>query len=560
VAQTHLVLGILVSLGLLTAVACGAAEEPTPTQPPAAATNTPTVAPAVATPTPTATSVPTPTPTATPKRGGRLIEAGTTDVGTYDVNVNAGAWYAQTMAKVYNQIFLNTSGKTLVCDICTSYEFTDAGKTLVIHLVPGAKFHNGAAITAEDVRYSLSRIMGKEDAIASPRAGLIKEYISDMEVVDPLTLKLHLFNASPALPLFLSMNYAAIYPKGTTTEQLKTKPFGSGPYILKEHVRGDRLVYQRNNQYFKAGLPYVDEYVIQLFADSSPAQLAFLVGRIDLVGGMTADNRIQAEALEAQGKIKLYSADAGCYPQGIIFNLTRKPFDDIRIRQAIHLAIDRKAGNVIVFEGRGTQTFIWPPNGPSGRTEQELLSLPGYRQPKDADLAQAKSLMALAGYADGFDTTLLEQPGSSYERLATFTAAELRKIGINAKLEVLAADVVMERTSKLNYAISARLFCQVTKDSDEMWNAYFITGGSRNWTGYSNPEVDRLAKEQSVELDPIKRQALNRKGEDILLQDLPVAPIGVQARENYAWWYYKGYEIGLSQYTENRRESVWDAR
>ncbi|MBI4200939.1 MAG: ABC transporter substrate-binding protein, partial [Chloroflexi bacterium] len=304
-----LLLGILAAVGMLVAVACGpaAAPTPTPTKAPAAptatsttapapavATPTPTRAPVVqATPTPTTAAPPTPTPTKgpQPKRGGIVKENGTEDPPTFDSHNATSSAHNIHNAKLNAQLLWNPSGWAIEPDAAESYQISGNGKVWTFKLRDNVRFHtgykpahprDGTLMTAADVKYSLEKIMGLIDNEVSARSGWMKEFIDikrpdhGLVVVDNRTLEVHLTQPFAGLANILVINFSSIFPEGTTREMLASRPYAAGPFRLKEFQRGSLWRYERNPDYFKPGLPYLDEMQHVNIKSEPAAQSAFI--------------------------------------------------------------------------------------------------------------------------------------------------------------------------------------------------------------------------------------------------------------------------------------------
>jgi ABC-type transport system substrate-binding protein len=500
-----------------------------------------------------------------PVYGGRLRERTERDPVSWDAQTATSSLDNKHNAKVNVNLWWNPRGREIENDVLESYELEDGGKTYVLHLKRGVLFHDGRELLAEDVQYSLEKIMGLIDGIISARTGWIKEYIDTIEVVDDYTLKLHMIRPWGGLPQVMSTGFAAMYKKGTTREELKTAPKGAGAWLLKDWVRGSYTLFERNPKYHRKGYPYLDEFQNIMIRDTAAAQAAFMTGRVDIETDerITRDNWPLFRKLEKEGKITIHPFLTNCIPQGVNFNSTVPPFDNLKLRQAVNLLIDRTAYIETVHEGLAEPQLILPTGGPFSRTPDEIWDkFPGFArgERKAAEIEQAKKLMAEAGYPDGLDVEMTVRDLPGYIAQAEFIAGELLKIGIRTKMTIMSSAELFPRVTKLNYKIWPYWFCQTTLEPDELWAGYYITGGSRNWLGYSDPWIDEMFVKQSAELDFEKRKALNLQMEDHVLEFLPLAPLANHYYQKYWWWYVKGFEPGISWYTEQRMESVWDLR
>ena len=569
--------GLIAGTALL-ALACGPAATPTPTptntpQPTATPTATPRPGetPTVATPTPTATATPTPTPSGEqPKRGGIVRHRAQRDPSSFDPHTATSSRDNITNAKLYSSLFINNSGSNFECNVCESFDLEDGGATWVFHLRRNVRFANdGKTLTSRDVKYSLDKIMGLVDGFISPRSGWLKEYVDltvgdgdGIEIVDDYTLKLHLVRPAPVLPKLLGTGFPGMLREGATREELQTQPDGTGPWMVKEWQRGSIMKLEPNPYYFKEGRPYPDEWHMVFIRENRAASSAFLTNRVDIKReDIPPDELPIYERMAQEGRIVHVEKPSGCRPQGVNFNVSAPPFDNLKLRQAVNLALDRKAYIEAVHDGLASPALVFVLDSEFGRPASEVWDkLPGWASTpaaKAQELEQARQLVADAGYADGLDVTMVARSSGQYPQQAEFIAAELRKININVTIKLMDSPELFPLVTALNYSIWPYWFCQTTLDPDEMWGSYFVTGGSRNWLGYSNPEVDELYIQQSAELDPAKRTALNRQIEDIILRDLPFAPTA-DHNTFYDWYsYIKGWDDGHSFYTHESQDDAW---
>ena len=555
--------GVGVVIALLIAAACGGEEPaatPTATQPPAV----------VATPTPTATSIPTPTPTTTPKRGGVIKENVGQDPNIFGPLDHASGGTNTHLARMYSNLVWNPQGNTLVPDAAESYAVSADGLTWTFKIRNNIKWHpgtpagprDGTFMTAQDVKYSFEKMMGLVDAVTSPRCGWIKEFVdigrpdNGIEVVDGLTVKVHMQQGMSSIPSVLATGFCGMIPVGTNRDMLKQRPFGSGPFRLKSFQRGALWVYERNPEYFKPGLPYLDEIDLIVMTGTETVQSAFLTNRLDVSGGWpTSDNKGKYDEMIAQKKIYLQPYSTQCRPQGVFMNATKPPFSDPKLRQAVNLAIDRKSYITIMHNGYAAAHLLLDTDG-FGRTEKEIWERPGYRQPHDADLAEAKRLMQEL-YPNGLDVKMPVESSAAYSKQGEFVANELNKIGIRAAIELGDSARIDDIFGKLNYALMPYWFCQATGVPEELMGSYFLTGGARNWTGYSNKAFDAAYLDLAATQDPAQKKLKARAMEDMVLNDMVVAPLPVHTSARSAWTYVHDLPITITQYNWSKAELIW---
>ena len=582
----HLVLWNVTVLLLLTlAIACGAAQAPTPTAtskpvptatPTAAsvATPTPTLPGPAATPTPTTVATPTPTlaPSEQPKRGGTLLITGTYPE-SFDPKLltNALGYYSWN-AKFYNNLLANYEEDKIECELCTGWRVENSGKTWVFDLVKGVKFHDGRELTAEDVKYSLELQMGYVDGIISPRGGLIKEFIDTVDAPSKYEVRINLFRPTTLQNKLLGIGASVIYPKGTTRADPQSKPQGSGPFLLTQAVSGSGYTMDRNPNYYKPGQPYLDRIEAKVVADTNTSNALFLTGKVKYFSALYESGYQQfmptLEQMTADGKLARSSIPGGCGPQGLWFNMTKPPFNDLKVRRAFNLVADRKALDKVMMGPYGHASLLGFTPGMSYATPEEKIwdVVPGWATgaKKQQEIEDAKKLMADAGYAQGLEVKQMVRTPiatANYGAAAEPYQQELKAIGVNSPFLLVSGPEQQERMAKVDYPFQIYILCQSTFDPDEVIGQQFITGAARNNTGYSNPAIDKLFLQMNSENDPAKKKEIFFKIQDIIiLQDMAFGSFTQANGANYWWKDMRGFTTGMTTWSPagaNRFDRVW---
>ena len=586
----------LAALVAVAVVACGQDDPtPTPTSPPAVAP-TPTPAGPEPTPTPRPTptpgelqtrATPTPIPTSTPtpqilvKRGGVLQGYNCCDINL-DPHRQALNPY---VSEIYSQLLHNPRSTDIECDLCQSWSVQNDGRTLRFNLRHGIKFHDGSDLTAADVKYSLAKIQGLVDGIPSRAIGYLRGYVDDTKgdatysqdgeskdgvtTPDPYTVELHLKQPSAFVPQLLVLGAAVIIKENTTAEEAATNPIGSGPFMLKELQPSSFIELERNPDYYELGddgqpLPYMDGLKTFVIKDENVALSQFLTGRIDFMRTLNPippSFEPQIDDLVAQGEASRLKYAPPQSPVGLFFNVSKPPFDDLKLRQAVNLVIDRQAYSQALWNGN---SFPGLPMAYTiyGRPDDEVWNvLPGWGtgDKKAEEVEQAKALMQEAGYGDGVDdVNMLTVNFSGTINMGEFFAAELAKIGIKAELDIQDFAVWNPRTDSGDFHLTPMWWTLFTADPDESLANQYVTGAVRNTMHYSSAEIDRRFQEQSVELDPERRLQMVRQIEDILLEDLPVADAMSPQANVIHHAHVKGWEFGIAAGAGARnRERMW---
>ncbi|MBI4203301.1 MAG: ABC transporter substrate-binding protein [Chloroflexi bacterium] len=568
-----LLIGVLASLGLLTAVACGGgtAEPPaTPTTGPAPTATATSDTGVIAGPTPTPTGTPTPSPSVQPKQGGVIRGTTTEDPPNWDAHtVTTSAFNTHNM-KLYSQLIWNPKDKELVVDAAESYTISADGKVWTFKLRPNVKFQSystpshprdGTTMTSADVKWSLEKIMGFHGQTISARSGWIKEFIdidrpdNGIEIVDSLTFRVYMTQPFASFPNVLAMGFSGIFPEGVKTTDTVSRPFSSGPFRLGEYQRGAQLSFTRNPDYYKPGLPYLNEWRLIFMTGEAITQAAFATNKTDVgTGNPLPDNRALWAKMIADGKIYVQDYSSDCRPQGIFMNMTKPPFNDKRLRDIVNLGFDRMGYAAVVHEGIAVipQLFLDPV---WGRLESEVMQMPGWRQPHGPDLAEAQRLFKEL-YPGGLEITHMSRNTTGYMRQAEYIAGNLVNIGFKVTIQPQDTPTTFDKATNLDYQLWNYWFCQTSNTLEEFF-AYFITGGSRNWFGVSDPKIDGGYLELAAISDPALKKQKALELEQILIDYGFMAPSGVHENNRAAYSYVMDYNLGITQYTWQKQELTW---
>ncbi|MDR1514213.1 MAG: ABC transporter substrate-binding protein [Synergistaceae bacterium] len=303
----------------------------------------------------------------------------------------------------------------LVPGLAESWEVTDDGLTYTFNLRKGVKFHNGAEFTAKDVKYTFERMLWPEteaknqdfiDPIKGSTEvmeGTAKE-LSGVEIVDDYTIKVTLkepfapFIASLATPSVSILNMEATEAAGADFGLVPEKTIGTGAYIFDKWVLRDELLVRRNDNYWR-GAPELDGISWKVVQDADTMRLMFESGEIDVFDTAVAVSQIEyfANNPKYAGNLAIGDiADTNYYS----FNQRIKPFDDVRVRKALQMAVDRQGMLDALFGGRGTLSYGIIARGIIGHNP-DLPAIP-------YDPEAAKALLAEAGYPDGFEMTVTQ--------------------------------------------------------------------------------------------------------------------------------------------------------
>jgi len=471
---------------------------------------------------------------------------------------------------VFNQLVMfdlaykDTVPETIVGDLAESWQTSPDGTEITFNLHKGVKWHDGVPFTADDVVYSLDKM---NDINRSAIADFFPAYEST-EKVDDNTVKVHLKYASAGFMISLAQGYCVIEAKhlSATDDQSADFMVGTGPFILEEYLVRIHLKYKRNPDYFKKDkygnqLPYLDHLVL---ADTGMAgDDVFVARRLDVRSQI-----VSASTVEAYDKISLGAPEALFEPKypdsGCVFfvNLAHKPLDDIRIRRAMSLVIDEQ--NIIVGYS-GHPRFGMPGLGllPAGFgiPQDEITEIMGWDKAYHERVAEAKKLMAEAGFPNGFKLHILSSQGTA---ISGFVGASLvladalrNQLNIEAEVNAVASAELQTRLAEGNYDLYTTTL-RVGPDPIVL-KTYFGTGGYSNFSNYANPELDQSFDEMDRIIDPEKHKNAVWDIERVLLKDLPALPTGCFPIRYMAYYpHVRNLRYNNMTYSmANRFEEVW---
>ncbi|HTE87146.1 MAG TPA: ABC transporter substrate-binding protein, partial [Dehalococcoidia bacterium] len=402
----------------------------------------------------------------------------------------------------------------------------------------GVKFHNGDALSAQDVVYSYSRI---KDPALKPNPSVVRylDNIDKAEATDPYTVRLTTKRPDADFLANISYRYACIVSKRFVENggDLTKTVVGTGPFKLSSYQRDSTALAVRNPDSWLPSGSYLDGIKLVLKVDDSTMSAAFATGDVDI---LIRHDRKQADPiLKANPKALTQNAPAD-QVYGVTFNQTKPPFSDLRVRQAVHLAIDRQAADQATNFGEGV---ICGPLVVVGKTGwhipvDEMLKLPGYRQPKAQDVTEAKRLLAGAGFASGFKTTLgFSSATESQSAYAEVVQAQLKQIGIDASLQPWDNATYTQHRAKPDHDMVIVSEGSFSSPGSVAYASFYSSGVFAKPTGVNDPDLDKLIDSQAVEFDFDKRGTIFQQIERWILDKAYKAPISTPklVRLNQPW-------------------------
>jgi len=451
---------------------------------------------------------------------------------------------------------------SVVGELAEKWSWQDNYRNLVFFLRKDAKWHDGRPFTSKDVKYTFDMIRQAPDATARLRINPRKDWYANVEAIeaaDQHTVVFRLKRPQPSLLMMLASGYSPVYPAHVPVADFRTRCVGTGPFKVKEWRKGEYIEYVKNPDYWAKGRPYLDGIKYIVIPEPGTRQAAIIAGRLDIAfPGETS--KTSSEQIKASVPKMVINEVGANVNDNLIMNIKKPPFDNVKVRRAISLAIDRRAYVKAVHQGGAVVGASMQPKpyGFWGLLEKDLNALPGYGTSAD-DKAKAKKLLAEAGFGPG--NPLRVEMGTRaiaiYVTFASFIVSELKSVGVEAALKQVEAAQWHPLVTRREYQMGANLTGIGADDPDANFFENFACGSPRNYTDYCDEQVTKMFDQQSQELDVRKRMALVTQIQKKLEEDAARPMMGWR-RDYFAHWpHVKGLTPHHNIYNYGRMTGVW---
>jgi peptide/nickel transport system substrate-binding protein/oligopeptide transport system substrate-binding protein len=437
--------------------------------------------------------------------GGQMVVTYKDDISTFDPAIGYD-WQNWSMIKsLFDGLMDYKPGTTeLIPDLAESYTISEDGLVYTFKLRPGVKFHNGRDLTATDVKYSIERSVNPETqspgqgffwqikGFDEMAAGNAKE-LTGITTPDDQTVVIELSQPDATFLQIVAINFAFAVPREEVEKygpDFGRNPVGTGAYKMTEWSLGQRVVFERNEDYFREGAPHLDKIIFEVGQDPSVALLRLKRGEVDVLGDPIPSANFLQEKNDPANKDRIVEGEL-LHTGYITLNTTEAPFDNKLVRQAVNMAINKEKV-VRIVNGRGVvANQPLPPAMPAYDTAFE-----GYPY----DPAKAKELLAEAGYPDGFETELYAMNTDPNPRIAQSFQQDLAAVGIKAEIKALAQATVIDAggqgTAPMLWS-GGMAWIADYPDPSNFYGPILGCGGAVpggwNWAKYCNEEIDALA-------------------------------------------------------------------
>ncbi|CAG0945619.1 Oligopeptide-binding protein AppA [Anaerolineae bacterium] len=517
----------------------------------------PTAAPTGATPAPAGKPAATPA-AAQPQYGGVLTRASQGEPANFDMFSNSSSFTLAAIAPCYNSLvmFDPLNPSKIIGDLAESWEIAPDGKRITFKLVKGAKFHDGKPLTSADVKYTFDTVRNPSQGVVSVRKNVLAA-VDGIEAPDDYTVHFVLKRSNPSLLLNLATPWFLVAPKHILQEKgdMKNVIVGSGPFKLKEHVRGVSIELVKNPDYHVKGRPFLDGFKIFQIPDAATAFANFRTGQILYNDAMTRSEADQV-LKELGDKVLIQSANS-FVGDPFAMNSKRKPFDDIRVRKALAYAVDHNEAVKVLMEGDGVVAGLLPPMT-WGLPASELEKLPGYGKDAAANRAEAKKLLAEAGYPNGFSATMVvRKAAGTHEARGLFLKDQFSKIGVEIKVDIQETAKYLDIMNKRDFDIATTVISGTADDPDSLLGDIFTCQGTLNYSGVCNPQADELFIQQSQTVDETERKKLVNQMELAYINGYNTVSLYYKKKLMGSWQRVHNYVMHPEPDNNRRLQEVW---
>ena len=493
--------------------------------------------------------------------GGTLVVGAGNDPGQFNPGITTAGGTHLVTGNIYNGLLMLDEAFNPQPDLAESWSASADGTTYTFNLARGVTWHDGQPFTSADVKFTFEDVLLKFHA--RTKAGL-ETVLAGIDTPDDYTVVMRFSQPYGPLLQRLDVVEAAILPRhlyaGTDVQNnpANQQPIGTGPFKFAEYARGDRVRLIRNESYFKAGLPYLDELVFRIIPQATTATLAFEQGEVDYLISVPGPDMARLQRMPGVTIASTSAGSGGSNCQDtLVYNLRKAPLTSLEVRQAFAHAIDRQQILDEVRFGQG-RVAISPISSALGWAHNP--NVPRYA----FDPARANVLLDQAGYPllpSGNRFSLAFPHPTSFARQAEVIRLNLAAVGVDVQLQALEVNAANEATYvRADFDIGYGSYCNGPDPEIGVARAY-VTSNIRpipfaNGAAYSNPRVDALFAQAASTIDRGQRAALYAEIQETLVREVPY------------WWLTESDQVraigpgfrDLAIWSGNLAERAWLAR
>ncbi len=451
---------------------------------------------------------------------------------------------------------------TIIGELAEKWSWQDNYRNLVFFLRKNVKWHDGQPFTSKDVKYTFDMVRGAPDAQGKLRINPRKDWYANVEGIEapePYTVVFRLKRPQPSILMLLASGYSPVYPAHLSPATYRTGCIGTGPFKLKEWKRGQYIDFVRNPDYFIKDRPYLDALHYVIIKERGTRFAALQAGQLDVAFPGEGTKTIAEQTKKAQPRLKM-TINGSNVNDNLLMNITKPPFNDVKVRRALSYAINRARYDEAVAQGGALlgASMLPRPFGVWGLLDTDLKKLPGYGNDKD-DKARALKVLAEAGFGPSHPLTVEMETRATavYVDFASFIVSELKKVGVNVTLKEIETAQWHPMVERGEYSMGANLTGIGPDDPDANFYENYACGSPRNYTRYCNEQVMKMIDAQSQEVNPKKRLAMVWDIQKKLEEDAARPMMGWRSEYFLQWDYVHNLVQHQSIYNWGRLQEVW---
>lgn len=500
-----------------------------------------------------------------PRAGGELVFAVAAEPPSYDGHRETSFSHLHPVAPQYSLLlkFDQWNYPKIVGDLAENWTVSDDGLTYAFKIRKGVKFHDGTPLTAKDVKASYDKIIFPPEGVRSARKASYLT-VKSVEAPDDETVVFRLKWAAPSVLPNLASPWNYIYSAAKLEKDphwYEKNVVGTGPFKFLKHVKGSHWIARRNEDYFVKGRPYLDGYTA-VFMRSTSARVAAVRGGRALIEFRGFSPAARDDLVRALGpKLKVQESPWLCVLT-VALNTKKKPFDDVRVRQALNLALDRWEGSKYLSKiaiVKSVGGILRPGYEKYAATEEELTKLPGLGKDIEASRKEARRLLKEAGVKEGFKFRLnnrdVKEP---YEVVGVWLISQWNKIGLQVEHKVQETAAFSKDRRSGNFEATIDWACDFMDEPDLQLFKYVSRSMSPiNYSNYEDPVLDQLYEKQSKTADPKERRKIIREFEKRALSAAYTFPTLWWHKINPHWARVRGWKQLPTHYLNQDLRDVW---
>jgi peptide/nickel transport system substrate-binding protein len=453
---------------------------------------------------------------AEPKRGGVLKAAFSADPAGFDPVRGPSGMSHVVIEQVYSTLMALDPDAKPYPELAESYEVGDDGLHYTFKLRPGVTFHNGDELTADDVKFSFDRLRAKDSGYSY---GSQVETIESIDVVDPHTVRFNLSRRTGPFLVYMAFPGSSIVPKKLVESghDLNANPVGSGPFKFVSYEPRSAIKFERNPHYFQDGKPYFDAMEYRIIPDVTALTNAVMSGEVNFSNeippkdwaGVTANSDLKTQTLE------------GSRYYWLLPNNNAKPLDNPKVRQALGLALDRKALVAGAFFGQATPILGGViPQWNWAHSDAKFFG-------ESAEVTKAKALLAEAGVPNGFETSMtIASSFPAMVAMAPIIQANLAAVGIKAEIKTMEIPRYWDEVwGPSKFDITTMYWVSPLADPDDFVTNNYKCGMAINVQKSCSKEMDAILEEAKSAATQDARKVAYKTMQDLSLQEMDIVPL-----------------------------------